>query len=109
MTPTKQKADLDGAIVDDGAFLAIHLLSGHRVIAHLCSRRPLDRHDIALCSLGPGLVTASGGTFNCTKDGRVECIAYVINGRMVVSFPEKFDLYAQGGMKAVIGPITSGK
>jgi hypothetical protein len=105
MGETKPKADSDGSIADPNVYLLIRLLSGARFVAHMCFERPKDRRDIARVSLGPGVVTAEGGRFRITRSGWIDCIAYIVEGRLVVTYPSVRG-YAREGEKAKIGPIT---
>lgn len=85
---------------------AVAWLEGASFVGHLCSAEPHSLNDVARVSLGAGLVTKEGGEFTCSKPGWVECLAFNVNGTLVVTRPGYCPLFIRAGQHAKVGALT---
>jgi hypothetical protein len=88
-----------------GLQLAVHLMEGGTVQAHLCEREPGSLGELAVDSLGEGSFTAEGGTFKVFRRGWITCIAVPWDGQLVITRPQYLPLFGRKGQAAKCGPL----
>lgn len=87
--------------------MLVHLLTGGKLRAHLCSKAPAGKVMLLAYSLGTGLLSAEGGLFRIKRSGRAVCIAWEFEGKLVISTPSLCPINVVRGTEARIGRIVS--
>lgn len=82
--------------------LAVALMEGATVVAHICFKEPKKAEQVPQMSLGAGTFTRDGGSFDVKLPGRAVCLAVVWEGKVVRSYPDKLP------MDVVVGPAKCG-
>lgn len=100
---------MTGKALSPAIKMAVRLLAMNETLSGaLCHSIPKSVEDIDRVRLGEGRVGARGGEFVCTRAGTALCIAYDVDGQLLITRPSGLPMPVSNGQRAIVGPLVFG-